>query len=105
MKPPLLIAVVALLVGSAHAEKNINPADYPMVAHVVSAVFTHTTAPSNVRTTELRVGNLIYVASSICKDAVVGSDFPARIDGKKIKLLIGNAKVCSYRINGTKEAR
>ncbi|HWG19808.1 MAG TPA: hypothetical protein VG225_04695 [Terracidiphilus sp.] len=99
-----LIVVVVFVVGSAVAEKDTNPANYPLVAHVESAVFTHTTAPSNVRTTELRVGKLIYVASSICKEAVVGSDFPARIEGKKIMLLIGDGKVCGYRIVGTKEA-
>ena len=99
------IALALLLVGSARADKDLNPTDYPMTAHVISAIFTHTTAPSNSRVTELQIGNLIYVSDSICKEATVGANFPARIHGRWLYLLAGTKKVCRYRIDGTKDAR
>jgi len=101
----LLCSISLMLVGIAGAAPDKNPSDYPLAAHLVSAVFTHTTAPSNKRTTEMRIGNLIYVTDDICKWAEVGKDYPARLDGKKIHLLIGQEKVCSYRVVGTREAQ
>jgi hypothetical protein len=95
--------LVLALVAIAAAGDKPNPSDFPDQAHVVSAVFTHTTAPSNVRTTEIQIGSKIFVADSICKAATVGSDYPARREGSRIKLLVGQ-KVCKYRVVGEREA-
>ena len=92
------LAAFALSVGLASAQS----AEYPQTAHVKSAVFTHTTAPSNMRTTRIEIGPLVYVASNICKAAEVGHDYPAKVEGKTVKLLAGD-KVCKYRIVGTEE--
>ena len=104
MKIVSTVALTILFVVPAWANKDLNPADYPMTAHVNSAIFTHTTAPSNSRVTELQIGNLIYFANEICKEATVGSSFQARVEGRKIFLLVGGNKVCRYRVDGTKEA-
>jgi hypothetical protein len=97
--------VLGLLIAvPAWADKDTNPADYQLTAHVNSAIFTHTTAPSNSRVTELQIGNLIYIANEICKEATVGASYPARIEGRKISLLVAENKVCRFRIDGTKES-
>jgi hypothetical protein len=97
-------ALSLLVVIPAWAEKDLNPADYQLTAHVNSAIFTHTTAPSNSRVTEVQIGNLIYVANEICKEAAVGSSYPARVEGRRIFLLVDGSKVCRFRIDGTKES-
>lgn len=107
----LLISVAA---GSAKA-KDTNPADYPDRAHIISAVRHHarirsydpTSArwsygASNNRTTEIQIGNLVYITDGVCKEAEVGGDYPAKLDKKKIDLLAGD-KVCHYRIEGARE--
>lgn len=97
-------ALLLLLVSPAMADKDLNPADYSLTAHVNSAIFTHTTAPSNSRVTELQIGGLIYVSNRICKEAAVGANFPARVVGRWIYLLASADKVCKYRVDGTKQA-
>jgi hypothetical protein len=104
MKISSIFALTLLFASSAWATKDLNPADYPITAHVNSAIFTHTTAPSNSRVTELRIGNLIYVSDTICKEAKVGTDYPARINGRWLYLLAGARNVCRYGIDGTKDA-
>jgi hypothetical protein len=96
-KTVILILALAVAVQAQTA----NP--YPLVAHLNSAVFTHTTAPSNTYVSELQIGNIVYIADDVCKAAVVGQDYPAQLEGKRINLLVGK-KVCGYRIVGIKEA-
>ena len=107
----LLISVAA---GWAKS-KDTNPADYPDRAHIISAVRHHARTSSydptsarwsygasNSRTTEIQIGNLVYITDGVCKQAEVGSDYPARLQRKKIDLLAGG-KVCHYRIEGARE--
>lgn len=98
------LALSTLLVCPAWAKKHLNPTDYPAKAHVNSAIFTHTTAPSNSRVTELQIGNLVYVSNRICREAHVGTTYPARVEGRWIYLLVDPQKECKYRVDGTKEA-
>lgn len=103
MKPIGVIVLVAVVALPLVAKDDLDPARYQQTGHVISAEFIHTTAPSNRRVTEIRIGALIYVADSICKGANVGSDYPAQVDQKYIRLLVGK-KVCKYRVTGTREA-
>ena len=96
------IALLTLVVPVWPKDKGTNHADYPEKAHVSLAVFKHTTAPSNTYTTELQIGTTIYIADDICKAAVVGSDYPAKLEKNRIRLLVGT-KVCKYRVVGTRD--
>lgn len=80
-----------------------NPDDYPLTAHVNSAVFTHTTE-TNSYVTEVSIADKIYVLDRICKAAKPGEDYPAQLDNRKLHLLVGD-KVCRYRVNGIKDAQ
>jgi hypothetical protein len=114
-----LMATLMLLASSALAGDKPNPADYPEKAHVMSAELHHAShgtsaynaatgqwtygsGASNSAETELRIRNLIYTASNICKAAVVGQDYPARLEKNKIQMLVGD-KVCKYRVSGVRE--
>jgi hypothetical protein len=91
-----------------------NP-DYPVTAHLRKALRTHTSQSSynaqndewshgaaNGHTSELVIGNIVYITANICKAAEVGKDYPAKVDGKHIRLLVGD-KECKYRVVGEEE--
>lgn len=113
------VILAALLLASASAkDKNINPADFPEKGHVVSALHTHHPTSSydsqnghysfgedSSRTTEIQIGSLVYITRRMCKEAQVGFDYPAKHEKNQIELLVRDNKVCSYRVEGEREAK
>jgi hypothetical protein len=92
MKTKLI--ALALFLASAVQAQGLN--SYPLVVRVNSAMFAHTT--------ELQVGETVYVSDEICRSAEVGQSYPAQLEEKRINLLVGG-RVCRYRIVGTVEER
>jgi hypothetical protein len=98
MKRTIAIAVTlaALLASSAFA-KDLNPADFPLTAHVVSfqddesLVDTLVIGVSHAPILHIRIGNTEYIVSAYDNffSASVGKDFPARFHKKKtIEVLV-----------------
>jgi hypothetical protein len=49
------------------------------------------------------IGDKVYTVHRPCKTAKVGNDYPARLVGKRLELLIDQNKVCKYNISGVAE--
>lgn len=145
--------LVLLLMSSAAAKKDTDPANYPLVAHIVSVSINRvhlisresgsvednssgheyqtsgrTNGVAEQRSTELRIGKIIYTSEDICNPLRAGMDVPAGLNEKKVRrgllfggipgaiaaaaapkvqvveLLVGT-KVCTLRVTGTKEAQ
>ncbi len=110
----IAVAMLVLTAVAWGARKDLNPADYPNTAHVVSIVNRERQTEydpvtgrriygvTNIRRTEIQIGSVIFESDQLCDQAHVGFDYPARFDGKKLKLLAGN-KICTYRIQSERE--
>jgi hypothetical protein len=51
----------------------------------------------------IAIGDKLYTVHRPCRTAEVGRDYPARLDGRRLELLIGQNKVCKYNISGVAE--
>lgn len=115
-----LTFLMVFALGASASDKN--PADYPLTAHVLgtskhrtkggtTSSYDYKTGSwtngsysgSIARQTELRVGNMTYVVSKICKEVEVGKDYPASTDKKKVHLLLPDGKTCDATIEETHE--
>lgn len=89
---------ILLLVVPAWAKKEINPADYPLSAHVRSVSVTRMPTVGRVsndsgetarvraiviRSTEVRVCSTIYTSDHTCPALKAGMDVPARVADKR----------------------
>jgi hypothetical protein len=116
MKFTSIAITMLLLISSAWAKKDLNPADYPLTAHVVSNQSTRVRTSSysqktgyangvaTQRSTDISIGNIVYTSSDeICGVMTVGMDYPALLEKNKIKSLAGS-KACTYnRLSGSRE--
>ncbi len=110
------VFIALLLIGAGSG-------DFPLTARIVSAGRTKVAGTIEYKNetadtetvafkTEVRIGNLLYTAASICRAAEIGQDYPAQIkpgrfrtEGRKtIKLAVGD-KTCTYIVNETREVR
>lgn len=122
MKRALSLAAIFLSLGLGASASD--KGDYPMTAHILGASkhrtrggttssynyqtgqWTYGTySGSTQRETELHVGNLVYVVARVCKQVEVGKDYPARVDKKKIHLLLPDGKTCTATIESIHEAQ
>jgi hypothetical protein len=119
MKTAILVLAVALLSVTSMAKDKPRAEDYPLSAHLVSTVTTHTHhsgsaynpvtgqsvysgGNSRETTTELQIGNIIYVTERSGKHLLAGTDYPAKLDNKHLWILV-DGKVYKMRITGTRE--
>jgi hypothetical protein len=114
MKHILLLAALLAMCTSALA-KEPNPADFPLIAHVVSMEKGSNVGatlifgmPGHGTTLHLRIGGTGYLAKAangLNTPVEVGRDFPARMNKNTITLLVptgknGKLKAFSYNIAG-----
>lgn len=112
-----ITAVILIAVSFCWAKNDLNPADYPLMGHVLSAEFHHspngqydahrnrwTYGAINTYSTEIQIGQLIYVSDDTCKFAKVGESYPAQIKKDWVFLLIGE-KVCKYPVTGKRDSK
>ncbi|HEX8817166.1 MAG TPA: hypothetical protein VF753_16835 [Terriglobales bacterium] len=121
MKTVLLAGTVLAALGSLSASDK-NPADYTLSAHILgtarhrspggitsvynpqTATWSHGTySGSTQHETDLRIDKMIYSVARICKKVEVGKDYPAKVDKKKIHLLLPDGKTCDGIIEGIHE--
>lgn len=76
-------------------------ADYTKTAHIAA---TQNPRRYLDRGTQLIIDNLVYDSRDTCKEAAVGSDYPASVEGDHVKVLIGQ-KVCNYKVRGVTEVK
>jgi len=102
----LSAALIVMVLSSLAGAKDINPADYPVTAHVLGSIQGHRPSGAWACTYQLGVGNLVYTAihnGNHCDDAVTpGANLPARILKNKITVL-RNGKELSLEVIGTHE--
>jgi hypothetical protein len=117
-----LTMLIAFTFGASASDKN--PTDYPLTAHILgtskhrnkggttstydaqTGAWSHGSySGATERHTELRIGNMIYAVSKICKEVEVGKDYPARTDKKKVHLLLPDGKTCDATIEDTHETQ
>jgi hypothetical protein len=92
------------------------PEDFNQTAHLVSAQTEHSTSTTYDASTQrvshetnsthysaVSIGKVVYALMGDCKEAVVGNDYPAKLTGDRLDLLIGDGKVCKFRIHGVVE--
>jgi hypothetical protein len=104
MKPTLSILLSLTLCASAFAKnKDTNPADYPLTAHVIQSGMN----PSyDLVTVEFQAGNLVYVTGFACRHKVqVGADVRVRVEDRKIHVLAADGQTCSTHIQAILEVR
>jgi hypothetical protein len=95
----VVFAVLLMSLVTSAAAGDINPAAFTKTGHVMSS---RSSGRYLDRGTQVLIGNLVYDSQDTCKEAFVGSDYPALVDGNHFKLLVG-AKVCSYKIRSVTE--
>jgi hypothetical protein len=119
MKP--LTCLFLLLTIAALAKDKPSPADYPLIAHVISVgdqrtgggatssydaaghySYGHVT-PHRVTMVRLRIDKRIYTTEHGCRKVEVGSDLHARLEGKHLLLLTDEGEACKTRIAGVEE--
>lgn len=100
----LLIVLALTLAVGAKDKPTFN-----LTAHLLSAGRARAHHNSSLGTgtswtelNELRIGNLIYAADGNCKSATVGQDYPASLEGKKLRISVGD-KVCKYHVTAVRE--
>lgn len=115
MKKAILILLSVMLAHAAWG-KDINPADYPLSATVVSVQLFDNVEASQVHDTtgkltgsvitgqrkwyfELRIVDIVYLAVANKNNLTVGSTVRARVDGKHIDVL-GEKKVWRLDVIG-----
>lgn len=103
MKKAILILLSVMLAHAAWG-KDINPADYPLVATVVSAQLLDNVEATQIHDTtgkiagsvitgqrkwhfELRIADIVYLAVANKNNLIVGSTVHVRIDGRHIDVL------------------
>lgn len=112
--------IVVLLLSSVGWAKNVNPSDFTLNAHFVSAenepngvTYRGNHARLNtVSVAHVRIGSVLYEIeatgffTSPCRYTSIGSDYPARlITPNKMELLLPGGKVCKTRIRAAEEIK
>jgi hypothetical protein len=115
-----LLTLATLLPATLASAKDLNPADYPLTAHIRGTHTTRGGGPTSsynaqtdqysygsnyyrVTETEVQIGQLIHQVDRRCKNLQLGADVPARIEKRHLNLLVGG-HVCEMRIVGMNEA-
>lgn len=114
-----MIAVALLFSGFAVAKnKDKNPADYPLNAHVISSnrggtdagsvTYGNGTAStvdsSGESTVHFRIGDLLYIGGWGCRRHVqVGTNVHARVEKNKLYILTDDGETCVTHLRGVQE--
>jgi hypothetical protein len=106
MKAANVLGLWIVFCFPALADETVNPADYPLTAHVIGNAQGRRPSGGWPCTYELVLNKMFYTAihnGRNCNASVsAGADFPARIDKHNIKLLV-DGKEFSLEIVGTHE--
>jgi len=62
----------------------------PLMGVILPQQFIHTTEPLNRYETQIQVGEIVYIADDTCKHTEVGKSYPVEIDGRKLKVFVGD---------------
>jgi hypothetical protein len=120
-----LLVLIFLFTGSAVGRNKKDPAEYPLVAHVLSInshggvsgistssynaqtgqwTYGHGTVDSSDSTVQFRIGNLFYTGGYACRKKVqVGTDVHARVEKNKLFILTNDGQTCETHVRSVEE--
>ncbi len=105
VKARLVLLIMTVCVGNAlqvwAAQSNKAPSDFPDNARILSSV-KHETRHWNLGVTttwitEVRIGRVVYSTHGTCHDLRPSTDYPAKIEERELRLLVGNRE-CRFVI-------